>query len=371
MKILHVYKDFDPPVHGGVERHIALMCRHQREWADVSALTCSRSPWTRRITRDETEVLEVGEWFRFQSTPLSPLFPYYLRREKADVIVIHTPNPTAELAYLMARPRGALIVRYHSDVVRQAAALRVYRPLLMHFLSKADIILPTSEQYIESSALLRPHRKKCRAVSLGIVPQAFSGADEDRVRALREHYGGAYVLFTGRHRYYKGLEYLVQAAPLIKAPIVIAGEGPETASLMALSQKLDASVFFPGVLSQEDLVNHLHGCDVFAFPSVERSEAFGISILEAHACGKPVVATKLGTGVEYANEDGSTGFNVKPRDVQALAEAINRLVEDRDLASNMGACARERVAREFNAARVARDEFDIYQEVAGWRKTGT
>ncbi|HUW60784.1 MAG TPA: glycosyltransferase [Candidatus Bathyarchaeia archaeon] len=373
MKILHIYKDFDPPVRGGMERHIALMCRFQREWAEVAALTCSRSCRTRWMDRDGTRVLEVGEWGRFQSAPVSPLFPYYMRRLPADVLVVHVPNPTAELGYLLSRPRGRLVVRYHSDVVRQASAMRIYGPFLMHFLDKAAMILPTSEQYVRTSATLqavlarggRDGGRRVRVVPLGIMPEEFAQPDPARVSALRDQYGGGYVLFSGRHRYYKGLPHLVRAANRIKAPVVMSGDGPERPVAESLARELGVRVFFPGELSQPDLVDHLHGCAVFAFPSVARSEAFGISILEAHACGKPVVATRLGTGVEFANLDGQTGYNVAPADPDALADAINALLDDEPLRRRMGAFARDRVCAEFTAERAARAEFELYQEALG------
>ncbi|MBI4558086.1 MAG: glycosyltransferase [Candidatus Hydrogenedentes bacterium] len=360
MRILHVYKDFDPPIHGGVERHVALMCRYQREWAEVEALVCSRSFCTRTVERDGTRVTEVGEWGRFQNAPVSPLFPFYLRRMEADVVVVHVPNPTAELSWLMVRPRGKLVVRYHSDVVRQASAMRFYGPLQLRFLRNAALILPTSEPYVETSPMLRAVRDRCRVVPLGIVPETFQRADPQRVQALRARYGGNYVLFTGRHRYYKGLGYLVKAAPHIKARVVIAGDGPERARCEALAQDLGVHVEFPGSLTNEELVEHLHGCEVFVFSSVERSEAFGISLLEAHACGKPAVATRLGTGVEFANLHNQTGLNVPPRDPNALAEAVNTLLADPALRARMGDFARRRVLTEFNATNVARREFDLY-----------
>ena len=371
MKILHVYKDFDPPVRGGMERHIALMCRFQRQWAEVEALTCSRSVWTRVMDRDGTRVLEVGEWGRFQSAPVSPLFPYYMRRAHADVVVVHVPNPTAELGYLLGRPRGRLVVRYHSDVVRQASAMRIYGPFLMHFLSKAAMILPTSDQYVQTSPTLQAvlsrggGRPEVRVVPLGIMPDEFAHPDPARVSALRDLYGGGYVLFSGKHRYYKGLPNLVRAAKRISAPVVMAGDGPERPAAESLAAELGVRIFFPGELSQPDLVDHLHGCDVFAFPSVARSEAFGISILEAHVCGKPVVATRLGTGVEFANLDGQTGYNVAPGDPDALADAINALLGDEPLRRRMGVFARDRVRAEFTAERAARSEFELFQEALG------
>jgi rhamnosyl/mannosyltransferase len=379
MKVLHVYKDFDPPVHGGMERHIGLMCRFQRQWCEVEALVCSRSWRTRVLDRDGTRVTEVGEWGRFQSAPVSPLFPVYLRRRRADVVVVHVPNPTAEIGYLLARPAGRLVVRYHSDVVRQAAAMKVYAPVLMKFLEKAAMIIPTSEQYAATSPMLRAVRGRSpggidrwiRPVSLGILPQEFQSPEAARVASLRAAYGGRYVLFLGRHRYYKGLEYLVRAAPRIAAPVVIAGDGPERERTQALARAVGVPIAFPGALSHADLVAHLHGCEVFVFPSVERSEAFGLSILEAHACGKPVVATRLGTGVEFANLDGLTGINVPPRDPDALAEAVNALLGDPARRGKMGLFARRRVEAEFHAENVARAEFELYQEVMRCPSSGT
>lgn len=362
MRILHVYKDFDPPVRGGIERHVALMCRHQRAWGEVSALMCSRGPRTRRVTRDGTPVLEVGEWGRFQGAPVSPGFPWRLRRSPADVVVVHVPNPTAEVAWLLAGHPGALVVRYHSDVVRQAGAMRFYAPVQRRFLARARRILPTSTPYLETSETLRPFHDRCRVVPLGIDPAPFLAPDPARVAEIRAAHGGDFVLFSGMHRYYKGLPWLVRAAPRIGAKVVIAGDGPERAAAMALARETGAEIAFPGALSDADLAAHLHACAVFVFPSVARSEAFGISIMEAHACGKPVVATRLGTGVEFINEDGGTGWNVPPRDADALAEAVNRLLADPAARAAMGARARARILRDFTAESVARAEFALYEE---------
>ncbi len=363
VRILHVYKDFDPPIRGGMERHIALMCRFQRQWAQVEALVCSRSRRTSVVERDGTRVTEVGEWGRFQSAPVSPAFPWHMRRLKADVVVVHVPNPTAEMGYLLSRPAGTLIVRYHSDVVRQAAAMRLYRPFLMKFLRQAAMILPTSRPYLDTSPVLAKVRGQCRIVPLGILTEDFEEPDQTLVAELRERYGNDYVLFAGMHRYYKGLPYLVEAAQDIHARVVIAGDGPERTRCMALAQQLGVDVAFPGSLSHRELVAHLHGCAVFAFPSVERSEAFGISIMEAHACGKPVVGTRLGTGVEFINQHGRTGLNVPPRQPEALAEAVNGLLANPAKRAEMGAYAKARVSRDFHAKTVAKTEFNLYRDV--------
>ena len=365
MKILHVYKDFDPPIRGGIEGHMAMLCRYQRQWGEVEALTCSRSWRTRIVERDGTRVTEVGEWGRLQNAPVSPGFPLRLRRAKADVVVVHMPNPTAEVACLLLPPRGKIVVRYHSDVVRQAAAMRLYGPVQMQFMRRAAMILPTSEPYLDTSPVLQRFREKCRVVPLGIEAERFNHADEAAVAELRRRYGHPFVFFCGRHRYYKGLEHLVRAANEIKAPVVIAGDGPETPRLKALSSECGALVSFPGPLSHEDLVAHLHACAVFVFPSIARSEAFGLSILEAHAAGTPVVATRLGSGVEYANLHNQTGLNVAPGNPEALADAVNALLSNEERRERLGAYARDRVIKKFRAETIARAEFDCYQEACG------
>jgi rhamnosyl/mannosyltransferase len=363
MRIVHVYKDFDPPVRGGIERHMALMCRYQRRWADVQALTCSRTLLTRRTERDGTPVTEVGEWGRLQSAPVSPGFPLWYRRLQADVWVVHVPNPTGELGWLLARPRGALVVRYHSDVVRQALAMRAYRPLQLQFLAKAAMILPTSRAYLDTSPVLQAAPGPFECIPLGIEAGAYQRPRPDKVAALRASHGGAFVFFCGRHRYYKGLRHLVQAAAAIDAAVVIGGDGPESTALRRQAAESGGRVVFSGPLDHQDLVDHLHACAVFAFPSVARSEAFGMSLLEAHAAGRPAVATRLGTGVEMVNRDGETGFNVPPGDAAALAEAVNRLLAETPLRDAMGRAARERVEREFRADVVARREFECYRRL--------
>lgn len=362
MKIVHVYKDFYPPVAGGIERHVALMCRFQQSEAEVEALVCSRRFLGRHRKVDGTTVREVGEWGRFQGAPVSPAFPFRLRQSRADVAVVQTPNPTAEISAVIARP-NKLVVRYQSDVVRQSAAMRVYGPVFNRFLDSADAIVTSSTQYVDTSPYLNARRQRCHVIPLGIVPEMYDNPSEPGMAGLREKYGGAFVFTCGRHVYYKGLEYLIDAAPGIDAKVVIGGNGPLTERLRAQALNAGSDVEFTGVLAEKDLINHLHACDVFAFPSCERSEAFGLSMLEAQACGKPVVATRLGTGVEYVNVDGRTGINVPPRDPAKLAAALNRLLHNPALASELGEAGHDRVRQEFDARTVARLELEVYKSI--------
>ncbi len=98
----------------------------------------------------------------------------------------------------------------------------------------------------------------------------------------------------------------------VDARLVIIGDGPLRADLEreAASAGLFDRVSFLGNVD-DNLINYFHASDVFALPSCERSEAFGIVQLEAMACGLPVVNTRIDSGVPYVSPDGITGFTVR------------------------------------------------------------
>ena len=120
------------------------------------------------------------------------------------------------------------------------------------------------------------------------------------------------VLFAGRLTYYKGVEYLLEAAPLIPGRIAIAGDGPWRERLMAQArrQRLGDRVAFLGAVSEPRLIELMRASGVFVFPSTERSESFGLAI-KAMASGLPVVSTTL-PGVSWLNQHGRTGLTVPP-----------------------------------------------------------
>jgi len=126
---------------------------------------------------------------------------------------------------------------------------------------------------------------------------------------------------------------------------------------------LKDKVFFLGELPDEEVVHHLQACDLFVLPSIFRSEAFGIVLLEAMACGKPVVSTELGTGTSFVNQHGKTGLVVPPNDTKALADAINYLFSEPELRERFGNAAKERVETYFCLDRMVKDVIRTYEDV--------
>jgi rhamnosyl/mannosyltransferase len=372
MRILHVYKDYYPPVVGGVEKHMSQVCNYFKHGHEVEALVCNRGPLTRIENVDGVRVIRVGQLGRVQSAPIVPTFPLWLRKVKADILHYHVPNPTCELSYLLSGASGKVAVTYHSDIVRQEFLLKFYRPFLRTFLTRARVIMPTSPIYIETSPFLREFRAKCEVVPLGIDTDVFDSAAsrmQPEIQKLRTLFGPEFILFVGKLRYYKGLQFLIEAMPAIDAPLVVVGNGPMEDDLKALAAnyRVADKVHFVGELTDDDLAVFYHACCLLVLPSVYRSEAYGIVQLEAHACAKPVVSTRLGTGVEFVNIHGKTGLVVPPADSAVLAGAVNELLADPARRNQMGEFAQKRARNEFGLQRMFDRLEKIYERMLAER----
>jgi len=190
---------------------------------------------------------------------------------------------------------------------------------------------------------------KLRLVSNGIDPDAV-GRVADPV--LRARLAGApdrpLVLAAARLSPQKAIGVLLAAAPLVPdAVFVIAGDGPERASLEARAQALGIAgrVRFLGL--RDDVPELLAVCDVFVLPSL--FEGLPLSVLEAMAAAKPVVATRI-PGTDEAVVDGATGILVPPGNAPALAAAIRAFLSDPVRAAAAGRAGLDRVRTQFSAS---------------------
>jgi len=221
------------------------------------------------------------------------------------------------------------------------------------------------------------HGQRLRIVHLGTDPDRFRpGID---ATALRERFalpdgGGRWLLTVARLESHKGVDTVIAALPAIvaRAPDVryaVAGSGPERERLERLADRAGVAdrVKFLGEVREADLPALYNVASVYVGASRRaeriRVEGFGISLVEASACGLPVVAGNSG-GVPDAVRDGETGFLVPPEDSAAVSEAVCRLLGDPALARRIGAAGRDAVERHYNWDRVVRDLRAIEAELA-------
>ena len=361
LRVLHVGK-FYPPHRGGIETHTEVLCRALRAEVDVEVLVAADDARTVRETIDGVPVTRIGTKATLASATLNPGMARAIRRAGADVVHFHHPNPTGVLSYLASGSRAPLLVGYHSDIVRQRLLGTLFAPVQERFLRRAYAVLAASPDYARSSPVLRRHAERVRILPYGIRAEEFETADPAEVGRIREQYGPRIVLGVGRLVYYKGFDYLVQAMAAVDGTLVILGEGPLRGALQARAAQAgvaDRVAFAGGV---PDLVPWYHAAAVFALPSIARSEAFGIVQLEAMAAGTPVVNTRLDSGVPFVSRDGESGISVPPQNPQALAGALNRLLDDAALRRQYGEAARQRVRREFSVGRMAADTLALYHQ---------
>ena len=204
-------------------------------------------------------------------------------------------------------------------------------------------------------------RRKVRVVHNGIALTRFERPNADVRAKIAGENGRPVIMTLARLARQKGIEELIDAASGVpEAVFLVAGEGPERGVLEERVRVRGLGNRFRFLGHRRDVPELLASCDVFVLPSLY--EGLPVSVLEAMASGKPVVATRVG-GTDEAVRDGVTGLLVPPSDSRALAEAIRLLLSDRSLALRLAACAREQVRREFSAEKVAADTTQIYEEL--------
>ncbi len=367
LRILQVYKDYYP-VLGGMENHIRMLSEALvRRGNQVTVLVTDPTARTHIEELNGVHIVKAGRLATISSTPISLSLFAWVRRLHADIAHLHFPYPIGELAYMFAGRSRKMLLSYHSDIVRQKYLLQVYKPFLYQLLARADRITVSSPNYVRSSPYLRTVSSKCVVIPHGTDLHRFEGTQAvmSRARETRQRYDAPLILFVGLLRYYKGLSFLIEAMAQVDAKLLVVGQGPMGKEWRALSRRLGLTerVVFLGRVGEEELVALYHACDVFVLPAIHRSESWGAVQVEAMACGKPVVCTELGTGTSFVNQHGLTGLVVPPRDAEALATAVRKLLQEDEVRRQMGERARERALGEFSLATMVDRVTDLYAQI--------
>jgi glycosyltransferase involved in cell wall biosynthesis len=327
-------------------------------------------------TIDRVDVTLTRCYGQVVHAPISPSFPFALqksiRRFKPDLVHLHVPNTSAFWALLSpAARRIPWIIHWHADVPLDAArarlrfAYRVYRPWEQALLTRARSVIATSRAYCDASAALAPWNEKVAVIPLGLGKETTASAAA--LQSMSWPAQGLRVLAVGRLSYYKGFDVLLRAiASVPEVQLVLVGSGECDASLRKIAADLgiEKRVWFAGRVNDDDLAAAYATADVLCLPSTERSEAFGLVLLEAMRARLPTIASAIpGSGVSTVVADGETGLLVPPGDAEALAQALRRMAGDPDLRKRLGSAGERRWRANFTLERVADQTLALYRDV--------
>jgi len=367
MKVLHIFKQYFPEKQGGMEEMIRQISRYTSRYGIKNKiLTLSPTANPHVIEFPEIDVIRYKTSLDICSTPISfDFFRYFKKNIKAsNILHFHFPWPFAELNFLYSMSRKPSLVTYQSDIVKYKCLNRLYRPFSKMFLKKVDVIIATSDQYLKTSTELKLFKDKCRVIPLSIDRQRFEEIDKSTLKMIKEKYGEDFFLFVGVLRSYKGLEYLLDAMRGLKRKLVIVGKGSEEEKLREKVKLLGLNnVVFTGYIEDKILPAFYKLCRVFVFPSCDRSEAFGVSLLEASYFSKPMISTELGTGTTLVNKHKETGLVVSPKNTIELRNSLSFLSGNKKICEKYGRNAKKRFDKLFNSESMGKKYLDIYNQL--------
>lgn len=395
MKIAHLVSTF-PPYFGGMGNAAFGMAEvSAKRGHDVTVITTNQES---RIKNQENQSMIHDS--RFMIHQLRPIGRYgnaaflpqlFWMLDDYDIVHLHYPFfGGAEVAALwrasqMGKKKRRLIVTYHMDAIADGFLGKIFawhnRYILPWVLSVADRIIVTSFDYAEHSELNRQgtsrlgSRNNIFEIPLGVDVERFTPREKDE-ELLRQHRidpQSFIALFVGaldRAHQFKGVEVLLRAFKLFcefqrsasdTARLMIVGDGVLRPSYAALARELgiQEQTVFTGRVAADDLPRYYQLADTVVLPSTSQSEAFGMTLLEGMASGKPVIASNL-PGVRKV-VDKRNGFLVKPGDVVGLAKAIEGLASDAELRAKYGAAGRERVLNHYTWKAVGGELERVYR----------
>lgn len=375
MKVLHFFKTYFPETMGGIEQVIFQLAEGGRAHGiEADVLYLSKRGNAEGETLAHHKVHRAYENIHLASTGFSwrAISAFKELASQADIVHYHFPWPFMDMVHFMSGVKAPTVVSYHSDIVKQKSLLRLYSPLMNSFLGDVTAIVATSPNYLASSPVLQRFKEKVSVIPLGIDRTTYPHVDRARLEHWRTVVGEKFFLFVGALRYYKGLDFLLEAAKATGLPVVIVGGGSLENDYKERATKLGAvNVRFLGSLPDDDKVALLELSHAIVFPSHLRSEAFGITLLEGAMYGKPLISCEIGTGTSYANIHEETGLVIPPENVPALALAMQTLWENQDQSNKYGAEAKKRFDRMFTAESMVKSYVGLYRRLLDERAAKT
>ncbi len=358
---------------GGVEATVMQLGRELVRRGHEVRVVCADEPDGSPARVEGIDVVRLAYRGKIGNTNLSWGLLRALRRERADVIHTHFPTAWwADAAGALAEETGLpLVFSYNNDLVgpgAKGAIAAVYNRLFLpRLLARSAAVITSNPVYSESSPHLAHLGDRLGHIPWGVDIERFSVAPARRGDAAAgsdQEVVLGFLALLDRHHRYKGLEELLRALAALDPNgkpwrLRVGGRGEEQPRYQTIAAELGIAerVEFLGFVSDEDLPNFYRDCHLFALPSTDGAqEGFGLVLLEAMACGRPVLTTPV-VGMAAALRESGAGMLVPPRDIPALTAALESLRKEPEKLEGMGERARRLVEERYSWGRIA-DEYE-------------
>jgi len=378
MKILIVTPYF-PPRGGGVEHYTYNISKNLLDMGhEITVITSANK------SAEEDHgimIIRIKSRVSISNTPIDltlvSSISNILRKETFDVVNAHTPVPFyADMAAIASkRMKVPFVLTYHNDVIKESWPLRtlssIYnRTLLQLTLRSSDRIITPSPYVHNESEMINKFLERTVWIPPGVDTEVYKPGKGDWKSKYGLPENSKIILFVGamnRGHTHKGVDVLLKAFSMIKDEdtyLVLAGTGDMIPDYKRISESLGIinRTLFTGFIDEETLIDLYRASDMLVLPTLNIAEGFGMVLIEANACGKPVIGSRVG-GIKYVIKDGETGLLVPPGDPEALADAIRRLIEDPEKAEVMGQNGRKMVEKNYTWERSSRITEKVFQEV--------
>lgn len=369
-KILHISKFFYP-YYGGIEDMALTIVDELKNDFKQLVFCFNHENGTKREKINDVDVVRIGTLGVFSSQPVSFKYISELRKVinefNPDYIHLHLPNPLASLAILVINPqKPKLILHWHADILNKGILYSLVKPIENKIVKNAYKIVCTSANYAQNSPIVHQYLDKLTVLQSTIDEEKLriTPDEQTKIDNLKKKYGNKkIVFFVGRHVPYKGIKYLIEAGKYISEDcvIVIAGSGELTEKLK-LQCAANKRIIFTGKLSNEELKYYLYASTVFAFPSTNRSEAFGLALAEALYCGLPAVSFNIkGSGSLWVNKNNFSGYIVENKNSKAFAQAVSKILSSEELQKTLSVNAKQWANENFTKKVIVTKLINLYK----------
>jgi len=301
-----------------------------------------------------------------EATYLKPLFSFgnsaflpalWSKLKDKDLIIFHYPFfGTTELLWLYKKmyPQKKIIVHFHMDAILDSWFKKILsvpeNTIKKSFFTNVDAITCASYDYLGNSSIKEVYKenpKKFHEIGFGVDSAFFIPNKKNKIKNK--------ILFVGgldEAHYFKGLDFLLEVLNILDLEewsLDIVGDGglrrkyEKTVKRLNLTNKVN----FFGKVNDNKLLEIYQKSDLFILPSINKSEAFGLVLLEAMACGLPVIASDL-PGVRKVFRDGKDGYIFNTLDKFDLKDKIELILNNKDLKREMAISSRELVLNKYS-----------------------